>query len=306
MNRRIFFEKSVLGISSILFFPQQIIADSKDRPKVKWGIATITWSDSYLKGLEEIGQLGVKGIQIRGNAFKEFKDKPKELKIICKNLNLEIPILSGGDVNPDPKMWNEQKSKFEEMASFVKAIGGRYIQATTFKRDSYPPGKEKLSSLASTLNQLGEVVKNQGVELLLHNHMHQLCQTPEEVSHILNETDPKKVGFLLDIAHYSQAGGNPSEAILKYKKRIKLLHVKDLIAPKQNYSGPSIYNYQFVELGKGNKINMPEVLASLKTIGFRGWCIIELDSVPNLTISPLEATKTSLKYLETNFGYKFH
>jgi inosose dehydratase len=258
-----------------------------------------------LKGLEEIGQLGVKGIQVRGNAFKEFKDKPKELKDLCKKLNLEIPILSGGDVNPDPKLWNEQKTKFEEMAFFVKSVGGKYLQATTFKRDSYPPGKEKLSSLAATLNQLGEVVKNQGVELLLHNHMHQLCQTPEEVSHILNETDPKKVGFLLDIAHYSQAGGNPCEAILNHKKRLKLLHVKDLIAPKPNHSGPINYDYQFVELGKGNKINMPEVMASLKTIGFKGWCMIELDSVPNPANSPLEATKTSLKYLESNFGYKF-
>ena len=305
MNRRLFLEKSTIGLSSVLIFPDLVFADIEVIPKVKWGIATITWGDAYLKGIEEIGTLGVKGIQIRGNAFKEFKDKPLDLKNLCRKLRLEIPILSGGDVNPDPKMFAEQIAKFEELAKFVKAVGGKYLQATTYKRDSYPPGKEKLSDLAVILNQIGESVKKQGVELLLHNHMHQLCQTPDEVSQILNETDPKKVGFLLDIAHYSQAGGNPSEAILKYKKRIKLLHIKDVLTPKPMHSGPLNYNYQFVELGKGNKINLPEILTSLKEIGFKGWCMIELDSVPDTGKSPLEATKTSLEYLQ-NLGYSFN
>jgi len=305
MNRRLFIERVTLGLSSYLVLPNLAFANSKIRPKVKWGIATITWGDTYLKGIEEIGTLGVKGIQIRGNAYQAFKEKPEELKVICKKYKLEIPILSGGDVNPDPKMFEEQKKKFEEMARFVKSVGGTYLQATTSKRDSYPPGKEKLSALAATLNQIGEAVKKEGVELLLHNHMHQLCQSPEEISQVLAETDPEKVGFLLDIAHYSQAGGSPSEAILKYRKRIKLLHIKDVLVPKPNHNGREIYNYQFVELGKGNKINMPEVMTSLKKIGFKGWGMIELDSVPNPKESALEATKTSLEYLKSNFGYTF-
>jgi len=305
MNRRIFLESSLLAASAISILPSWAFSHSKNKPKVKWGIATITWGDSYLKGIEEISTLGIHGIQIRGNAYKDFKEKPLELKNICKKLDIDCVILSGGNIDPNPAVFEKQKTIFKEMAAFIKSIGGEYLQATTIKRDSYPPGKEQISRLAKTINAIGEIVKEEGIELLLHNHMHQLCQTPEEVSQLLDQTDPKKVGFLLDIAHYAQGGGNPVEAILKYKKRLKLLHFKDLQAPKPNHQGSKEYNYQFMELGKGNQINMTEVLDALNQINFKGWCMIELDAVPNPNSNPLEATKTSLNFLSTQFGYKF-
>jgi len=306
MNRRTFIENSAIGIATTLATPNWIFAESLGaNPKVKWGIALIPWGDSYLKGIEEISTLGVHGVQIRNNAFNAFKEKPLELKNLCKKLEIEIPIMSGGDVNPDPKERGLLLAQFEDRAKFLKSLGGKFIQATTFKRDSFPPGKDKLLELAQTLNLVGETVKKHGIELLLHNHMHQLCQTPEELSFILDSTDPKKVGLLLDVAHYAQAGGNPSEAIIKYKKRLKLLHIKDLLSPKPNHQGPNVYNYQFVELGKGNKIHLNEILTALKEIRFKDWCMIELDAVPNPKETALEASRTSIEYLKANFGYKF-
>jgi inosose dehydratase len=78
-----------------------------------------------------------------------------------------------------------------------------------------------------------------------------------------------------------------------------------LLSPKPGPSGNPSYNYQFVELGKGNKINLPSVFAALKTVKFKGWCMIELDSVPNPAMTPLQATQVSLDYLKKTFGYSF-
>jgi inosose dehydratase len=302
MKRRDFLEISCLGTMLMVASPLEVF--SKAKPKVKWGIATLTWGKDYRQGIEEIAKTGIQGIQIRQDAFNDFKANPAELKSTCEKLKISIPILSGGDVKIDGSI-DEQLRQFSEMARFVKSIGGKYLEVTTQKRDSFPPGKDKLQKISETLNLIGQEVKNHGIELLLRNQMHKMCQKPFELAYILENTDPKKVGFLLDIAHFVQAGGDPQEAIIKYRKRLKLLYIKDLLAPKPNHQGSNDYNYQFTELGKGNKINFEMVFNALKKTGFKDWCIIELDSVPNPKTSPLEASKTSLQYLTSTFGYKF-
>lgn len=306
MIRRDFLVKSALGGLGLTALPKLVLGEEAGLyPKVKWGIAIITWNDGYLTAFEEISKLGIKGIQIRGNVFESYKAKPAELVQILDKYNLKAPILSGGNV---PFNGSEDQSvidKFMAMATFVKQIGGKYLQATTASRDAYPPGADKLKKLAKSLNVIGEAVKAKGIRLLLHNHMHQLCQSPQEIDMVLKNTDPESVGFLLDVAHYAQAGGNPAEAIVTYKKRLELLHIKDLLQPKPGHKGKEEYNYQFVELGKGNQIQLDEILKSLKSIRFKGWCMIELDSVPNPATTPLQATKTSLDFLQAKFGYSF-
>jgi inosose dehydratase len=306
MDRRDFLGS--VGLFSIACFSDSGFLFAKDfppHPKVKWGVAIIPWKDNFMASFPEVSGLGIGGVQIRGNVFERFKLKPEEFKELLKQYQLKAPILSGGDVPFDGGSDAGILSRFEEMADFLKAYGGKYLQVTTQKRDSYPPGKDKLLKLADSLNLIGESVRKKGVKLLLHNHMHQFCQSPAEVEILLNSTQPENVGFLLDIAHYAQAGGLPEDAIIIYKKRLELVHVKDLLSPKPGVSGNPHFNYQFVELGKGNKINLPAVFAALKTIKFKGWCMIELDSVPNPSNSPLQATQVSLDYLTSNFGYSF-
>jgi inosose dehydratase len=292
-------------ISFFQFQSRNSIAGDFPKPKVKWGIALITWGNEYEKGLQEIGDLGVEGVQIRKNVFEGYKNKPDSLKTKLKKLGIKALILSGGNVAPDPAKRKDQVAAFVEMARFVKAIGGKFLQATTRDRDAYPPGKDKLLQTAEALNEIGKAVEETGVKLLLHNHMHQLCETPQELDILMENTNPDVVGLLLDVAHYAQGGGNPAEAISKYKKRLNLLHIKDVLAPKPNHQGPMKYNYQFVELGQGNKMDWKNLFGALKEAKFKGWCIIELDAVPNPASNPKEASQKSLEFLKKEFGYSF-
>ena len=63
-------------------------------------------------------------------------------------------------------------------------------------------------------------------------------------------------------------------------------------APAGN--GPS---YQFVELGRGS-VDLPGVFAALRDVRFRGWAVVELDSVPDKTRTPKESAAISKRYLE--------
>ena len=115
---------------------------------------------------------------------------------------------------------------------------------------------------------------------------------------MLAATDPAVVTWLLDMAHYAQAGGDPAAGIRANKARVGLVHAKDVrtIArgPSAAANAPS---YQFVELGRG-RVDLPGTFAALKDVGYRGWIILALDAVPDPGGSPTASMLASKQYIE--------
>jgi inosose dehydratase len=106
--------------------------------------------------------------------------------------------------------------------------------------------------------------------------------------------------MLLDVAHYTQGGGDPVEGIMKYKDRHLLFHIKDV---ENVPSGSGSQPYRFVELGRG-RVKLPEVFAALRKIKFRGWLVVELDSVPDRSRTPKESAIINKRYVEEKLGMK--
>jgi inosose dehydratase len=124
--------------------------------------------------------------------------------------------------------------------------------------------------------------------------MGNLSQAPDEVARVLDAADARFVRLELDTAHYQQAGGNPAEAVRRYGGRLLFLHLKDLESPIPG-GGPA--SYRFVELGRG-KVDFKAVFAALDEIGFDGWAVVELDSVPDPARTPKESGAIARRYLE--------
>ena len=82
-------------------------------------------------------------------------------------------------------------------------------------------------------------------------------------------------------------GGDPAEAIRQHHDRLLFLHLKDLDASNR-----------FVELGRG-RVNFKAVFAALDAIGFDGWGVVELDSVPDAARTPKQSGAIARHYLET-------
>ena len=80
------------------------------------------------------------------------------------------------------------------------------------------------------------------------------------------------------------------KAIDKYHQRILFLHAKDVRA-KDDAKG-----YQWVELGRG-RVDFPAVFAALKRHQYRGWVIVELDSVPDEAGTPKQSAEISKRYI---------
>ncbi|CAA9227214.1 MAG: Inosose dehydratase [uncultured Adhaeribacter sp.] len=263
---------------------------------IKLGYSAITWGGNDAQAIQEISSLGFTGIQLRANAYKEYGQKPEELKRLLSQAKLELAMFSSGNANintgDDQKIIDQHVAH----AQFVKALGGKYIQITNSSRpkDGSAPKEEDLVKYGQLLTQIGKRTLPLGVEVAYHNHMHQLGEKPREVETILKNTDPKFVSFLLDVAHYQQGGGDPVAAVRQYKNRLRALHIKDVRDKHALDPGKA---YQFVELGQG-RVDFPGLFAALKEVKFKGYAIVELDAVPEKNRTPLESGQMSKNYLK--------
>ncbi len=298
MNRRKFISQLSL-ISAAALPVSESIAALTLKSKQKMAYSAITWNGNDLVAIKEIAALGFKGIQLRANTYPVFKDAPQDLRTTIESNGLKMPMFSSGNISI-----NDYSKDLETQlnhARFVKAVGGECLQFTNSARPKdRPPTTQELKDYAKNMSAVAKAVKEEtGLHVAYHNHMHQLGETPEEVDIIVNEMNPDYIRLLLDVAHYHQGGGVPADAVLKYKKVLYATHIKDTRPDQENKSG-----YRFVELGQG-AVDFPAVFKNLDSIGFKGWNIVELDSVPVKGRTALDSGKISKEYLSQKIGIQF-
>ena len=265
---------------------------------IRFGYAAITWGNEERQAIGDISAVGFPGIQFRANAVTDFK--PAELKDLLAQHKLTFVALSSGDVSLDqPEA--EQIARHVANAQFVKDSGGLYLQIldqlTSYTRSVSPDECKRLGRL---LTELGKRTADIGIPLGYHNHLNTLSQRPANLDLILENSDPKYVGFELDTAHLVAGGGDPAKAIEKYHDRLLFLHLKDVhdipaATPKAKYP------FEFLELGRG-RVDFPSVFAALEKVKFHGWAVVELDRVPDKSRTPKESAIISKTYLEQKIG----
>ncbi|MGH9761450.1 MAG: sugar phosphate isomerase/epimerase family protein, partial [Blastocatellia bacterium] len=271
--------------------------------EIQFGYAAITWGGDDLQAIKDISSVGFKGIQLRANILKGYGSRPAELKDLLAGNGLEFVALSSGAVHITPGKERDEILLHTQNARFLKEAGGRYLQVTDAGRSGQkPPSSEDFKRLGNLLTEIGQRVTDIGVGLGYHNHMGSLGQGPNDVDKIMDEADQRYVRLELDVAHYFAGGGNPVRAIRTYRDRLLFLHLKDV----ERVSTPG--GYRFVELGRG-QVDLPGVVSALEQTRFRGWAVVELDSVPEDKKSsgrtPKECAIENRKYLEERFGVKF-
>lgn len=296
MNRRNFLQNTSMAMAATMTGAGWLEAAIK-KGDVKIGYSAITWGGKDEQAMADLAGLGFKGIQLRANTFGPYRNKPSELKDALVKNNLTLCMFSSGNVEIDPAKFESTVDTHVAHASFVKALGGTAMQLTNSLRPKdRAPSVEELKKLAQVMNEVGKQTADLGVQAVYHNHMNQLGETPEEVDVIVQAMDPRYIKLLLDIAHYKQGGGEPHEAIIKYKDVLHSLHLKDT-KPADTKSG-----YKFVELGQG-RVDVPAVFKALDKVKFKGWAVVELDGVPDPEKSPLICAEINKKYITEVLKY---
>jgi len=300
MNRRTF-----LGAAGALALSFRLKAETTEdspcsfclqaEPGIRIGYAAITWGGDDVKAIEEIGDVGFKGIQLRASVLDRFAERPGDLKTMLAKRGLTFAVLSSGNLKYQPADVASQLDIHLDHARFVRDAGGLMLQVIDEKPKDRAPGADDYKRLADLMNTLGAKTKAIGVPLVYHHHMNSTGEPPAAIDAIVGATDPVSVGLLFDIAHYQQGGGNPAPAIRRFGKRITVVHLKD-VRPIEAAPG-----HQWVELGRG-RVDVKGCVAALKEIGFDGWAIVELDRVVDPGGTPKACAEVNRDYVVKQLG----
>src|SRR4051812_15560435 len=66
-------------------------------PLPRFGYAAITWGSAVTQAMEDIAAVGFRGIQLRGEAFAQYGDKPAALRDALAQHRLTFAVLSSGN-----------------------------------------------------------------------------------------------------------------------------------------------------------------------------------------------------------------
>ena len=132
-----------------------------------------------------------------------------------------------------------------------------------------------------------------GLAMAFHHHCGGYVETPEEIAHFLDMTDPDLLGLVFDTGHYLYgSGGIDGQVVLdglkRFGERIQHVHFKDCQPYIAQQARTEDWDYfkavqhgVFCELGQGS-VPFGAVVEWLRTRNYHGWIVVEQDILPGM------------------------
>jgi sugar phosphate isomerase/epimerase len=185
--------------------------------------ATIARTEEVFRRLSEMGYRNVEPFTLSGMTAEQYRallDK-YGLKASARHVDVGTP---------------QHPSDIEQILADNRTLGITYFGsgATPIFPPLYTTEAEWVA-YAEYLNALGALARQQGQNLMVHNHDIEFETVFGErtvYDILMAHTDPRNVVFQLDLYWATNGGGlgNPLDVIERYGNRIKLFHVKDMAA----------------------------------------------------------------------------
>jgi inosose dehydratase len=151
------------------------------------------------------------------------------------------------------------------------------------RNPSLAAGPAAWTAMVAGIAEAVERCRTRGYEPTLHSELGTDIEGPGEIDDLLDATE---IGWCLDTGHYLAAGGDPVAAVDRRAGRINQVHIKDArldrIAEIVRLDQPADAVWSegvFCPLGDGD-LDVAGVLDALRSAGYRGWIVVEQDSLP--------------------------
>ena len=231
-----------------------------------------------LKRLAEMGYTAVEAAcydngKLYGMEPEEFKAaiEAAGLKVLSSHTtrNLSDEEIQNRDFTEALKWW-------DQCIDAHKRAGCSYI---VIPWCNVPPTLEALKVICEFYSEVGSRVNAAGMKLGYHNHSHEYQKVEDKVmlEYMLENTDPAKLFFEMDVYWTLRGQVAPVEMFKKYPGRFTLLHIKD-----------------DSEIGQSGMVGFDAIFNNAETAGLKGW-IVELEhaSTPDI----MAGMKMSADYL---------
>ena len=172
------------------------------------------------------------------------------------------------------------KGDVDGVARHAKILGVSYVGGGWIPHDDKVPFDEKTCRAAiGVFNQAGEALARQGLKLFYHVHGYEFQPYKQGTCFalLMAETNPRFVGFQMDVFWIVHAGQDPLKLLQEYGTRWQLMHLKGMKegTPTGLFTGHSDVANN-VPVGTG-KIDYLPVLRADRALGL-AWYFIEDES----------------------------
>lgn len=161
--------------------------------------------------------------------------------------------------------YGDLTDKTAQVGETAKVLGTKFVRVAWVPHDA-PFSLPQARATALAFNRAGkELMEEHGILFCFHNHGFEFYPHEDGTLFdvLVNETDPRHVGFELDILWTFFPGQDPSALLLKYPDRFHLMHLKDLRqGVVGNLSGGTAVEND-VALGSG-QLDIPSILKAAR------------------------------------------
>lgn len=228
-----------------------------------------------LRKVAEIGYVNVELAGYGGMAAVDLKALLDELGLKAIGSHVGIELLEGPGL--------------AKAIEDHKVVGAPYI-IVPYLAEERRKDKASYLRLAESFNEIGETVKQAGLQLCYHNHDFEFKQQFDgkpALEILLDETDPDLVKSELDTYWVLFAGADPVQFMNKYPGRFPVIHIKDM--DKEDRS--------FAPIGTG-VLPLDAIIQAAPAAGAK-YLVVEQDTTKGPS---LDAVRTSLNNLKAR-GY---
>lgn len=252
--------------------------------------------ECFREVMEKVKNMGYDGVELAGLYGLE----PFYVKQVLDDIGL-IPISAHVPLA-------EMMEETEKVAQEYRLIGCKYI-VVPYLPEEYRHLTSGYDTVIRKMKEIGQVMKDNGLELLYHNHDFEFVKLEDGTlgfDDIYKQIPVDLLKAEPDTCWIKVAGQNPSEYVEKYKDRCPIVHLKDYIKegnPKNLYKLIGIETeeaheaagmFEFRPVGFGQQIWEPILDASLKANA--KWVVVEQDE--HYDLDCLECAKRSREYLK--------
>jgi len=235
--------------------------------------------------LREIEAAGYKEIEATSDNLDKIMDAVRKTKLRPVSIHL------------DTELFLRKQDKLAPALETAKKYGFEYVVCPWIDPKDRG-GVDAIKKLADNLNKAGEQATKAGLKLCYHNHAFEFAPAGHDKSTLMDvllaSTDPKHVGWEMDIFWVTVTGNDPVDWLKKYSKRAALLHVKDKADGVPTRFDENVPGKAFKEVGAG-KLDLKSILHAAAESGVKHF-FVEQDQTPG---DPLVSVKASASYLKT-------
>lgn len=228
--------------------------------------------------LEALGKMGYQFVEAAGYRNGTFYGlEPEAFRELVEANGMAFISSHAGHDLPDASNWDEVMAWWDECIEAHAAAGVQYIVQPWMGQTGYA-SLEGLKSFCDYFNAVGEKCNQRGIRFGYHNHDGEFGQLEGETifDFMLNNTDPDKVMFQLDLYWVVYGGADPIHYINSYPGRFEHWHVKDE-----------------TELGADGIVDFESIFAFREASGMP-YLIVEVERYNH---DPMESVRISLDYL---------